>query len=153
MDKIKDLLKRGEDMLDGWGKPGWIGAMVLGFILVWPLGLALLFYMIWSGRMGKGCNGNRKHRWTRGKAYQPTGNTAFDAYREETLRRLEEEQAAFEQFLIRLREAKDQSEFNAFMDERRRAPAAPQAQPTAPTQTPPAAPQGPTDFGGAPAPA
>jgi len=49
---------------------------------------------------------------------QPSGNTAFDAYREETLKRLEEEQAAFERFLKRLRAARDKAEFDQFMDER-----------------------------------
>lgn len=47
-----------------------------------------------------------------------SGNTAFDAYRAETLRRLEDEQEAFQAFLERLRAAKDKSEFDAFMDDR-----------------------------------
>lgn len=50
--------------------------------------------------------------------HRPTGNAAFDAYRADTLRRLEEEQGSFESFLERLRAAKDKSEFDAFMDER-----------------------------------
>lgn len=50
--------------------------------------------------------------------HRPTGNTAFDAYKADTLRRLEEEQDSFETFLERLRAAKDKSEFDAFMDER-----------------------------------
>ena len=118
MERITDLLRRGETMLDGWGRPGWIGAMVLGFILAWPLGLALLFYMIWSGRMGRNCRAER--RWERRLRGGATGNAAFDAYREETLRRLEEEQEAFEAFLQRLREAKDKAEFDQFMDDRAR---------------------------------
>ncbi|HKK37436.1 MAG TPA: DUF2852 domain-containing protein [Paracoccaceae bacterium] len=117
MERITDLLRRGEAMLDGWGRPGWIGAMVLGFILAWPVGLALLFYMIWSGRMGRECRQDR--RWSRSRR-GGTGNAAFDDYKEATLRRLEEEQAAFESFLERLRRAKDQAEFDQFMDERRR---------------------------------
>ena len=116
MDRIKDLLRRGEATLDHWGKPGWIGAMVFLFILAWPLGLAFLFYMIWSGRMGKGCNS----RWKRNRhgAYQSSGNAVFDSYKEETLKRLEEEQTAFQDFMERLRRAKDQAEFDQFMDER-----------------------------------
>lgn len=47
-----------------------------------------------------------------------SGNTAFDAYKAETLRRLMSEQEAFEAFLERLRAAKDKSEFDQFMDER-----------------------------------
>ena len=122
MERIKDLLKRAEAALDHWGKPGWIGAMVFLFILAWPLGLAMLFFMIWSGRMGKGCNSRWRSRHGRG-VYRSSGNEAFDSYKEETLKRLEEEQEAFQGFLDRLRRAKDQAEFDQFMDERRRGPA------------------------------
>jgi hypothetical protein len=117
MDKIKDLLKRGEDMLDQGGRPAWIAAMVISFIFAWPLGLAILFYMIWSGRMGNSCKSRRA--WRRG-ADASSGNAAFDAYKEDTLRRLEEEQTAFQDFMERLRRAKDQAEFDQFMEERRR---------------------------------
>ena len=48
-----------------------------------------------------------------------SGNRAFDDYRTETLRRLEEEQREFKEFLERLRFAKDRSEFDQFMNERR----------------------------------
>ena len=108
---------RAEAWLDARGKGAWIAAMVLGFILFWPIGLALLAYMIWSKRMFSGqCSGSRGTY--RRNAYAPSGNAAFDAYRDETLRRLEEEQDAFRSFLERLRAAKDKAEFDAFMDER-----------------------------------
>jgi hypothetical protein len=48
-----------------------------------------------------------------------SGNRAFDEYRDETLRRLEEEQREFREFLDRLRHAKDKAEFDQFMTERR----------------------------------
>jgi hypothetical protein len=48
-----------------------------------------------------------------------SGNRAFDDYRAETLRRLEEEQREFQEFLTRLREAKDKAEFDQFMADRR----------------------------------
>lgn len=48
-----------------------------------------------------------------------SGNRAFDQYRQETLRRLEEEQREFKEFLERLRFAKDRAEFDEFMNERR----------------------------------
>jgi hypothetical protein len=50
---------------------------------------------------------------------QPSGNRAFDEYRDETLRRLEDEQREFMEFLDRLRHAKDKAEFDQFMTERR----------------------------------
>ena len=56
----------------------------------------------------------------RGTWWQPSsGNRAFDEYRTETLQRLEEEQREFHDFLARLRMAKDKSEFDQFMAERR----------------------------------
>ena len=51
-----------------------------------------------------------------------SGNRAFDEYRAETLRRLEEEQREFRDFLDRLRMAKDKQEFDQFMAERRNRP-------------------------------
>ena len=49
-----------------------------------------------------------------------SGNSAFDEYRTETLRRLEEEQKEFFDFLERLRKAKDKTEFDEFMAEQRK---------------------------------
>ena len=61
-----------------------------------------------------------------------SGNHAFDEYRTETLKRLEEEQREFREFLERLRFAKDKTEFDQFMAERRNRPA-PDASPPPPT--------------------
>ncbi|CUH66643.1 hypothetical protein TG4357_02537 [Thalassovita gelatinovora] len=112
-------LSKSEAWLDSKGKGAWIAAMVLGFVFFWPVGLALLFYMIWSKQMfGKNCR-HRAHRTQHGfHAMKSSGNTAFDAYKTDTLRRLEHEQDDFEAFLQRLRDAKDKAEFDEFMDER-----------------------------------
>ena len=108
---------RAEAWLDERGKGAWIAAMIVGFIFFWPIGLALLAYMIWSKRMFNN-SGNGMIR-TRGlHMTKSSGNAAFDAYKAETLRRLEEEQDRFEDFLKRLREAKDKAEFDQFMNER-----------------------------------
>ncbi|MEL7543767.1 MAG: DUF2852 domain-containing protein, partial [Pseudomonadota bacterium] len=40
------------DTVDQYGKGAWIALMVLGFIAFWPIGLAVLGFLIWSGRMG-----------------------------------------------------------------------------------------------------
>lgn len=128
--------------LDELPKPAWIALMVVGFILFWPIGLGILAYMIWSGRMS--CWGHKRgrwheerddrrerfrdtaQRWWQGRHGPPSsGNRAFDEYRLETLRRLEDEQREFQDFLERLRHAKDKAEFDAFMAERRRAAAPP----------------------------
>ena len=129
----------------GMSRPLGIAAMILGFIFWWPIGLALLFFMKWSGHMG--CWGQRQQAmvgqngwqgpfqgwapWKNWNAQPQTtqagpasmsGNHAFDEYRAATLRRLEEEQQEFGGFLERLRFAKDKAEFDQFMAERRERP-------------------------------
>ncbi|WP_445811017.1 DUF2852 domain-containing protein [Yoonia sp.] len=121
-DTSPGFLARTEAWLDARGKAAWIAAMVLGFIVFWPVGLALLAYMIWGKQMFAGsCRKTGKSSITMTKS---SGNAAFDAYRDETIRRLEDEQHKFEAFLKRLRDAKDKAEFDAFMDERERKAAA-----------------------------
>ena len=124
--------------LDELGRPAWIALMILGFIIWWPIGLATMVFIIGSGRMS--CWKGGVSRWhgmadqmrDAGTWWQParsSGNRAFDDYREETLRRLEEEQREFREFLVRLRAAKDKAEFDQFMAERRnRGGQAPSAQ-------------------------
>lgn len=132
----------------GLSRPLGIVAMILGFVFWWPVGLALLFLMKWSGHMG--CWGRRRRAdyhetayqtpfqgWAPWKAWNApaeaapppaapsSGNHAFDEYRTATLRRLEEEQQEFGSFLERLRFAKDKAEFDQFMTERRERPAPP----------------------------
>ena len=118
-----------ETWLDSKGKGAWIAAMVISFILFWPIGLALLAYMIWSKRMFSGkCASRASHRSHSG--FRSSGNSAFDAYKADTLKRLQTEQEAFESFLDRLRAAKDKTEFDQFMDERgRKSGPAPKAEP------------------------
>ena len=54
------------EKLDEYGKGAWIAFAVLGFILFWPLGLATLAFLFWSGRMGCGYAGDRyEHRMNR----------------------------------------------------------------------------------------
>ncbi len=139
--------------LDDIGKPAWIGLTILSFLLWWPLGLVVLGFLIGSGRMacwtqGGGSRWQRRmermqqrmgrmqaaaERWGCGgssaRARYATGNRAFDEYRAETLRRLEDEQREFMEFLDRLRHAKDKAEFDEFMAERRHRPDGPAPQP------------------------
>ena len=139
--------------LDELPKPAWIALMVVAFILFWPIGLGILAYLIWSGRMGCSWRHDRRewrerrermhdaaHRWWHGNGRAnggapSSGNRAFDEYREETLRRLEDEQKEFRDFLDQLRHAKDKAEFDQFMDDRRRRRDAPP--PSAPPPIPP----------------
>ena len=100
--------------LDERWKGAWIAAMVLGFIFFWPVGLAIIFYIIWRNRMFNGCaRPCHSHR----QKFKNSGNTAFDSYKSDVLNRLEQEQEDFQMFLKRLRDAKDKMEFDEFMTE------------------------------------
>ena len=119
-------LRRAEAWLDARGKGAWIAAMVAGFVLVWPAGLALLAYMIWSKRMfSRNAPIRTMARPFGASVMQSSGNRAFDAYKEDTLRRLQEEQDSFNAFLGRLRDAKDKAEFDQFMADRKGGTTAP----------------------------
>jgi hypothetical protein len=131
-------------------KPVRIALVVVGFFLWWPVGLFLLLFSLWGGRMS--CWNNYRTGgyqggpppwagwrsfWCGGgggssdRPHPTSGNRAFDEYRTETLRRLEDEQKEFSEFLERLRVAKDKAEFDQFMADRR-------ARPPAPPEPPPA---------------
>ena len=117
-----------------------IGAVVAAFVVFWPLGLLALFLKWKNGEMWKGSY-EKGAPWTGFKAPDfstwkssassygftgtGSGNAAFDAYKREQLRRLdeerrklEEEQKAFRDFVEKVRRAKDQEEFDRFMAER-----------------------------------
>lgn len=119
-------------------KPGWypvnIGLMVLGFVVFWPLGLAMLAYNIWGHRLDDFKNDIKRQfsvqaDWMSGNKPAPmqkTGNAAFDAYRAREMARLEEERSRiesmrqeFDNYMETLRQARDQEEFDRFMTRRR----------------------------------
>lgn len=132
-------------------RPAWtpatIALMVIGFMVFWPLGFAMLAYILWGDRLDgfkrdvnratdgvfAGCRrgADKAHRWGHGRT---TGNVAFDEWRERELERLAEERrkldetlAEFDEYARELRRAKDQEEFDRFMANRNRS--------TAPTTT------------------
>src|ERR1700710_295011 len=127
-------------MLDSPWHPGWIAVTILGFIIWWPVGLALLFFTLGSRKMGCWSHQDRwankmermqsKMERMRGRmdrhgfpfGFASGGNPAFGEYRMEALRRLEDEQKDFREFLERLRHAKDKEEFDAFMAQHRPRP-------------------------------
>ncbi|PHP68986.1 hypothetical protein CSC94_03110 [Zhengella mangrovi] len=126
-------------------RPAWtpatIGLMVLGFVVFWPLGLAMLAYIIWGDRLEgfkrdvnratddmarqfRGCGRNRG-------PHARTGNVAFDDWRAEEIerlaeerRKLEEMREEFEVYMRELRRAKDKEEFDRFMRDREASKAA-----------------------------
>jgi hypothetical protein len=134
---------------DGWNPPrlhpASIILVVVSFMIWWPLGLVALAYTLGSRKMGCwnhhgrfadkmermqwGMDRMRSRMDGRGFWAPSSGNRAFDDYRMETLRRLEEEQKEFKDFLERLRHAKDKEEFDAFMAQHRPRPTPPTDQP------------------------
>jgi hypothetical protein len=117
--------------------PATIALMVLGFVVFWPLGLAMLAYILFGEKLKtfkKDANstvdgmcsafkrGNRAN-WTQ---HHRTGNVAFDDWRQAELTRLDEERRKldemreeFDSYVRELRRAKDHEEFDRFMRERR----------------------------------
>jgi Protein of unknown function (DUF2852) len=121
-------------------------AVVVGsFIVFWPLGIAALVLKLVKGELWSGASEmappwqkwreneaygfakNWSQDWSKGRGqWQPSsGNAAFDAYRREQLekleaerRKLDDERKAFAEHLSKLRQAKDQEEFERFMRER-----------------------------------
>ena len=71
-----------------------------------------------------------------GSVLTSSGNRAFDDYRSETLKRLEEEQREFKDPLARLRFARDRAEFDQFMADRRQRPVEPSSQAEPPPADP-----------------
>lgn len=117
-------------------RPAWtpatIALMVIGFMVFWPLGLAMLAYILWGDRLE-----DYKGEWSKAREnffgscrkgatmHARTGNVAFDDWREKELARIEEERRKldemreeFDGYLRELRRAKDQDEFDRFMSER-----------------------------------
>lgn len=143
-------------------RPAWtpatIALMVIGFMVFWPLGFAMLAYIIWGDRLDgfkrdvnratdgifAGCRrgSDKAARWGHGSAR--TGNVAFDDWREKELERLNEERnkldemlTQFDEYARELRRAKDQDEFDRFMANRNKSTA-----PTATTGTTKTTPKG-----------
>ena len=127
-------------------RPAWtpatIAMMVIGFMIFWPLGLAMLAYILWGDRLDDfksdvnratdnmaksfSCRG-RSH--SRRHSYNRSGNVAFDEWREVEMSRLEEERrkldemrAEFDDYLRELRRAKDADEFDQFMASKKPSP-------------------------------
>ena len=126
-----------------------IVAIVLGFIVFWPIGLAMLGFKLWRRAAGfsgdlqgaaadkwrearDAMQANRRAYAGRGFGFQgrDTGNAAFDEWRAQEIerleaerRKLEEAQREFAAFTDAIRKAKDREEFERFMSERRGKPA------------------------------
>ena len=117
-------------------RPAWTPATVAltvgGFMVFWPLGLAMLAYIVFGDRFdGFKRDANATvdgmfRGWGRSpRGYSATGNVAFDEWRDKEIERLNEERrkldelrADFEEELRELRRAKDQEDFDRFMAKR-----------------------------------
>jgi Protein of unknown function (DUF2852) len=116
-------------------RPAWtpatVALTVAGFMVFWPLGLAMLAYVIFGDRFeGFKRDANATvdgmfRSCRKSSSYSATGNVAFDEWREKEIERLNEERrkldelrADFEEELRELRRAKDQEDFDRFMAKR-----------------------------------
>jgi len=119
--------------------PATIALMVLGFVVFWPLGLAMLAYILFGERLRNfksdvnqatdGFFSSCRGRSARHRPHFSTGNVAFDDWRKTELERLEQERrkldemrADFDSYVRELRRAKDQDEFDRFMRARSSTP-------------------------------
>jgi hypothetical protein len=112
--------------------------MILGFMVFWPIGLAVIGWKVWQRKSGYygGFASFAEEKWraaTSGfggsQRWRPfaSGNAAFDDWRtaelarlEEERRKLEEAQREFAAFVDQLRRARDREEFDRFMADRAR---------------------------------
>jgi len=96
-----------------------IPVSIVALVQFWPAGLALAGFFGWQWTRLAGVDGGPEiEHLLPNRAPETTGNASFDAYRADLLDRLETERTEFEDFLTRLRAAKDQSEFDRFMEAR-----------------------------------
>ena len=121
-------------------RPAWtpvtIAMMIIGFMIFWPLGLAMIAYILWGDRLEtfkQDFNRSTERygfwRSDRHGFHGRTGNVAFDDWRAAEIERLEEERRKldemrreFDEHLRELRRARDQEEFDAFMAARQEKP-------------------------------
>jgi hypothetical protein len=107
-----------------------IPVTIVALNVFWPAGVLIAVILAWRGGFAPTGTPSAPPRNIDEavKSLMPTtaqkevrrtsGNASFDAYRHDMIERLEVEQKTFEGFLTRLRDAKDQSEFDDFMDVR-----------------------------------
>ncbi|HKA73617.1 MAG TPA: DUF2852 domain-containing protein [Xanthobacteraceae bacterium] len=126
-------------LAQGWARKAWtpweIALMVTGFVVFWPAGLAILFWILWTRRHGTPAWFDR----IAGVISVPggprmrgaSGNSAFDEWKRSELDRLEQERRRlaeaeqdFAAFLDQLKRARDREEFDRFMAARKAPPLA-----------------------------
>jgi hypothetical protein len=97
-------------------------AVLAGFAIFPPLGIAVLVYFIWNSRRH---SWQGREAWASGRScghrgrMSRTGNTAFDEHREKVLNELEEERKAFSEYRAEQRRKRDQDAFDAFQEKRK----------------------------------
>jgi len=109
-----------------------IALMVLGFVIFWPFGLAMLAYIFWGDRFKAMRHEAHKRRaarryraWARGdRAEAPAPKVApveaGEWVEPRSEHRFDDGRAAFDAFLNTLRHGKDREEFDRFMARNRR---------------------------------
>ena len=120
-----------------WGQRGnWSGlniaAMVVGFVIFWPIGL-LILYWIARGRSVKDLPSGIRHQWSRFSGHWQTGdatgldaseNVVFNEFQQTQYDRIreikdeiKERSRRFAEFRASAKRRADEEEFNRFMNE------------------------------------
>jgi len=102
--------------------------MMFVFMLVCMAGMSLMMRMMHRHRSqavgsAGGCSAGvwpSGHNGIRETQTPDSRHSAFEEYRAQTLQRLDQEQREFQEFIVRLRAAKDKAEFEQFMADRMR---------------------------------
>ena len=106
----------------GWTPIG-VAALVLGFMAAFPIGLAVLAYILWGGRVDdlitKAVDALKSAFNNNHNPASSSGNAAFDDYKAATLRDLEQQQAEFAEYVEQLRKTRDAQEFDQFIKSRK----------------------------------
>jgi hypothetical protein len=101
----------------------WVAVWLIAAVvwLVWPLALLILGGVMWRRQartwhrlQSAPAAGPQRER----AFFKESGNATFDEYRNETLRRLDEEREKFRDFLEQRRKAKDREAFDRYVSER-----------------------------------
>ena len=117
-----------------WGSRGnWSGlniaAMVVGFMVFWPIGLLILYWII-KGRSVKELPNGIREQYSRivggwrGNDVGPSGNVVFNEFQQTQYDRIreikdeiKERSRRFTEFRANAKRRADEDEFNRFMDE------------------------------------
>ena len=100
MNKVQQLFSNFVAWMDSFGRYSWIVLMVIGFIISWPIGLIILFFMLWTKRFGGDLEFKEKIQDTVNKE-------KVDTIRKKAFEKYEIQKKRFEGFFSKDKKSKD----------------------------------------------